>query len=243
MQRVLDRVRQLPIVPGIAVDPELLRGIDFGQHHRSATRDSAILSRPSIAGEQNGPAVRPLLLMLTTATTTIVVAMVATVFTLDMMHREPSPKVRPAGAEQAHVKDAPTVALRAPEAPNVSIDGSKETGIPLVRKAQPDLMAADPGNGDVNALPAPEANMPATEITSAQELPQALQERERAAPQAEPQVRERENGKRRALVASGKRERQAAMRTVVEQGERTPGAGPQLRTGAVGVGDVLSGGL
>lgn len=185
--------------------------------------------------------------MLTTATTTIVVAMVATVITLDVMHREPSPKVRPAGAEQAHVKDAPTVALRAPEAPNASIDASKETGIPLFREAQPDLMAADPGNGDVNALPAPESNMPATEMTSAQELPQALQEHERAAPQAEPQVGERENGKRRVPVASGKRkrerERQAAMRTVVEQRERAPGVDPQLRTGAVGVGDVLSGGL
>lgn len=183
--------------------------------------------------------------MLTTATTTIVVAMVATVITLNVMHRKPSPEVRPAGTEQAHVKDAPTVALRAPEAPNVSIDGSKETGIPLFGKAQPDLMAADPGNGGVNALPAPEPDMPAPEITSTQELPQALQEREHAAPQAEPQVRERENGKRRVPVALGKRkrDRQAAMRTVVEQRERAPGAGPQLLTGAVGVGDVLSGGL
>lgn len=252
IQRVLDRVRQLPIVPGITVDPETLRGIDFGQQLRNGPHESAISSGPRIAREQNGPAVRPLLLILTTAMSTIVVAMIATVVTLDAMRREPSPKVRPAGTEQTRVEHAPAIPLRDREGSNASIDESKQ-------KAQRDVMAVAPGNGGVNAVPAPAPHIPATEMTSAQELPQsgpqdreqqlpqAMPGRERAVPLAEPQVRERENGKQRVPVASGqhKRERQAAMRQAVEQSERTHGAEPQLRPGAVGVGvgDVLSGGL
>lgn len=239
MQRVLDRVRQLPIVPGITVDPERLRGIDFGQQLRSGPHDRAISSSPRIEREQNGPAVRPLLLILTTAMSTIVVAMIATVMTLDAMRREPSPKVRPAGAEQARVEHAPTITLRDREASNASIDES-------LQRAQPGVTAVVPETGGVNSMPAPEPNIPATEMTSAQELPQSgPQDREQQLPQAEPQIRERENGKHRVPIASGqrKRERQAAMRQAGEQSERTHGAEPQLRPGAVGVGDVLSGGL
>lgn len=236
MQRVLDRVRQLPILPGITVDPELLRDIDFGQQQRSGAHDRAISSRPRIAGEQDGPAVRPLLLILTTATSTIALAMIATVMTLDVMRREPSPRVRPAGADQA------AIALRAPERPNISIEESQASGVPLFQRALPEPMAVDPKNGSINALPSPEPSIPAPETTRPQALPQ---EREHAVPQAEPSARKREDGKHGAPAASGERKpgQKPAIRTAVEQSGRTHGVEPQLRRRAVGIGDVLSGGL
>lgn len=220
LRRVLDRVRQLPILPGVGVHPDMRHAADFGGQSIDAHREMyASRSDVTLAPElpvriaHGRPALAPWALTLTMAVSSMVVATVTTVVSLNVLQRERPQALEAASASQApprtqsvsgaHIESTPSTPVNR-NLPELS--GSEESVHPSLRASMLNVPAAHPELHDWAHI-VPNAGVP-----------------------------EGEAGKQRAAAepAEHRTRRRAAVRGAMEQG-------PQVSAGAVG--DVLSGGL
>lgn len=195
----------------------------------------------------------PVLIMMTTATSTIVVAMATVAITLNVMHPEPSRTSEPVHVEQARVEHIALPIPRDQGAPRELIKDSRAAAAPVFLSAPtepPEMLAALPPSADIpeHQVAPPLA---AAETGEAPEIPQSFPpyEREQSLPQADhpdqhdgaevPRTNRREKArvKRRASVALIDRKHKGSVRPAAEQADRTDA------TRAAGIGDVLAGGL
>lgn len=194
-------------------------------------------------------AAMPVLLMATTATSTIVVTMATVAITLNVMQPEPSRTSERVHIEQARVEHIALSISPDQGAPRKLIKDSGVAAAPVFQSAsiEPrEMLAALPPSADI-----PEHQPPplaATETGEAPEIPQPFPpyEREQPTPQADqhdeaevPQANphEKAHTKRRASIALIDRKRKGSVRPAAEHADRTNAAR------AAGIGDVLAGGL
>jgi hypothetical protein len=198
LRRVLDRVQQLPILPGSGVHPGVRRGVDFGGQLTDANREThegrSKVARPldtplRISG--GGPALAPWALTLTMAVSSMVVAAATTTISLNLLQREPSQRWETASVGHAPPETKSTVGAQ--------IDNTSRT-------------PADPISTD---LPGRELTTPAAHAE--------LHDWAHTVPHVNAPEGEREWGKQRATAEpeQNRIRRRAAVRGAIEQG---PGA-------------------
>lgn len=217
LQRILDRVQELPVLPGHALEP------------RPAP---AALFRPT--ARTRAPAARFWLLALTSATATIVVGLVACVVTLKLMQQRPSERVEQVSLNHTHEGDAPIAAPPATRLPPLAG--------PVQEKVAPAAKpAAEP---HIEPPPALETATPRAELGSAED-PTPVETRPPAAkqPPRAPLVQEAEPDNPAPDIRKPPPERRRTLRAAVAQPEQTQVIEPNGRSRTVGVADVLSGGL
>lgn len=259
LRRVLDRIQQLPVIPPASAGLKQLDATTpagrpgntlpvIFAHHPAASGPRAVAKRRG-----NGMAAMPALIMMTTATSTIVVTMATVAITLNVMHPEPSRTSEPVHVEQARVEHIALPIPRDRGAPREQIEDSRMTAAPVFQSAPielPEMLAALPPSADIpeHQVAPPLA---ASETGEAPEIPQSFPpyEREQPLPQSQhpdqrgeaeiPQAdpREKEQVRRRAPLALIDRKRKGSVRPAAEHADRTDA------TRAAGIGDVLAGGL
>lgn len=256
LRRVLNRIQQLPVIPAAsailkqpdATSPAGRPGntlpVIFA-HHPPASGPLAVAKRRG-----NGMPAMPVLIMMTTATSTIVVAMATVAITLNVMHPEPLRTSEPVHVEQARVEHIVLAIPRDQGAPRKLIKDSRAAAAPVFQSAPiepPEMLAALPPGADIpehqvtpplaatEAGEAPEIQQSFPPYEREQPLPQADQHDEAEVPRTDP--RERAHVRRRASVALIDRKRKGSIRPAAEHADRTDA------TRAAGIGDVLAGGL
>ena len=198
LRRVLDRVQQLPILPGSGVHPGVPRGVDLSgqltdanrETHKGRSKVAHPLDTPlRISG--SGPALAPWALTLTMAVSSMVVAAATTAISLNLLQREPSQRWETASVSHAPPETKSTVGPQ--------IDSTPST-------------PADPISTD---LPGRELTIPAAHAE--------LHDWAHTVPHVDAPEGEREWGKQRATAEPEQHRvrRRAAVRGAIEQG---PGA-------------------
>lgn len=255
LRRVLDRIQQLPVIPAASAvlkqpDPTAPAGrpdntlpVIFA-HHSAASGPLAVAMRRG-----NGMPAMPALIMMTTATSTIVVTMATVAITLNVMHPEPSRTSEPVHVEQARVEHIALPITRNQSALRELIKDNRAAATPVFLSAPiepPERLAALPPSADIpeHQVAPPLAATESGEAPEIQQsfppyereqLPQADQRDEAAGPRADP--RWQAHVRRRASIALIDRKRKSSVRPAAEHADRTDA------TRAAGIGDVLAGGL